>query len=343
MNLYSSTISFCPTCYLEIPAKISIGRELVTMEKTCPVHGKSTGIVERDPLFYQHIRSLRSPSIYDGYFVDVTMVCNLRCSACFHPLAKTDPEGEYSIENILNECRVNRALGPFIITGGEPTVRPDIVELATKMKEIGPIELLSNGVKLAEEGLFTDMMALLKNEDSDVVNLNLSLHLKETDKWMVVVARCRSLGLKIESALIVIENKEEFLKAVELAKSLSDVIVSFRIKNASKLWNEQRPVEKVFVSDMLRWLEEQGKPLQMIPSRHNKISIINVVYDAVHLMLVSWYDVGNCDILDVDCAPYYRAKNGEVRNFVTACIINEGIAAGFVKGGKIESLTKAHK
>lgn len=341
MNLYSHTVSFCPSCYLEIPAKISIGRELVTMEKTCPVHGKSTGIVERDPLFYQHIRALRSPSIYDGYFVDVTMTCNLRCTRCFRPLDKEDPAGEFSVESILNECRVNVHRGPFIITGGEPTVRPDIVELASKMKEIGPIELLTNGVKLADEKLFDELMPVITEDGR--ANLNLSLHLKETDKWMTVVARCRSLGIRIESALIVVENKEEFLQAVELAKTLNDIVDSFRIKAASKIWSEQKPTDKIYVSDMWKWLEETGKPLQLIPARHNKVSIVNVAYDGLWLMIVSWYETSNIDILDVDCAPYYRAQNGQVRNFVTASLQNEGISAGWISGRRIESLTKAHK
>ena len=86
------TISFCPTCYAEVSASVTVGREGVTMNKSCPHHGQFTSMVERDPLFYQVIRGLRAPSIYDGYFVDVTRKCNLRCTHCYYKLETTDPE-----------------------------------------------------------------------------------------------------------------------------------------------------------------------------------------------------------------------------------------------------------
>lgn len=329
------TVSFCPTCYAEVSALITVDQEGAVMTKACPHHGKTTALVERDPLFYQYVRGLRAPSIYDGYFVDVTRKCNLRCSFCFYKLETADPEGEYSIPAILNECAVSRHRAPFIITGGEPTTREDLSELIRNVRQIGPVELLTNGTGLAKPEMWAELLPLLTNEGTDIANINLSLHVKETDAWREVVNRCRAEGIKLESALIVINSKEEFWEAVALCKEISDVVECYRIKAASRLWNEQKPEGKIFVSDMYRWLEESGKPVALVPQRHNKVSIVNVAYDRMHLMLVSWYDVSNIDLVDVDCAPYYRARNGEVQNFVTSCIINEGWEKGWAKGRKI--------
>ena len=334
------TISFCTTCYAEIAASITADREGVVMRKTCPHHGQTTTLVERDPLFYQHIRGLRAPSIYDGYFVDVTRKCNLRCEFCFYHLETTDPEGEYSIPAILNECAVSRHRAPFIITGGEPTTRGDIADLIRNVRQIGPVELLTNGTGLAKPELWNELVPLLTNEGSDVVNVNLSLHVKETDAWREVVDRCRADGVKLESALIVINSKDEFWEAVALCKEISDVVECYRIKAASRIWNEQKPEGKIYVSDMYRWLEESGKPVALVPQRHNKVSIVNVAYDRMHLMLVSWYDVSNIDLVDVDCAPYYRARTGEVQNFVTAMLINEGLSKGWSKGRPVTAITE---
>ena len=333
MRLSHQTVSFCPTCFLEIPAKVTVTENSVLMSKTCPVHGASSGLVERDPLFYQIVRSLNSPSIYDGHFIDVTQRCNLECAFCYYPIQKADPEGEYTIDRLVNEAKVNRHRAPFIITGGEPTLRSDIAEVMAKLQEVGPIELLTNGTVLANEKKFAELMPLITQDGE--ASLNLSLHLKETDKWMEVVARCRSLGVKIESALIVINSRDEFLMAVELAKTLKDVVISFRIKAASLLWNEQKPQEKIFVSDMWSWLDRTGKPVQLIPQRHNKVSIVNVAYDGMWIMIVSWYDRTNIDLIDVDCAPWYRARNGEVKNFVVSCLINEGLEESWCKGKKV--------
>ena len=71
MHLIRHTNSFCPTCFLEIPAVIKLEKDGVWMSKTCPVHGETRAMVERDPLFYSHAISLQATQIYPGYFVDV--------------------------------------------------------------------------------------------------------------------------------------------------------------------------------------------------------------------------------------------------------------------------------
>lgn len=330
MNATSHTVSLCPTCYAEIPARIEVGRNGVRMFKTCPQHGEIVSMVERDPVFYQWVRGMNSPSIYEGYFMDVTRTCNLRCDPCYYHLEKADPVGEYSIPALVSEARVNALRAPFILTGGEPTMREDLPEVIVELSKVGPVELLSNGVRLAKDECFNEIMPLITRADG-IANLNLSLHTKETDAWQAVVARCRSERIKIESALIVINSEDEFLSALKLAKELGDTVCNFRIKAASKIWAEQKP-DKLFTSDLWNWLEKTGKPVHLIRERHNKTSIVNVAWDGLWLMLVSWYDTSNVDLLDINCAPWYRARSGEVANMVTAMLLNEGFDKGWLKG-----------
>ena len=302
-------------------------------------------MLERDPVFYTWVKGMRSPSIYGGYFVDVTRRCNLRCDYCFYPLVKQDPEGLFSIGNIVDECAANRHMAPFILTGGEPTIRPDIIELIREVSKVGPVELLTNGVKLADEEFFEKVMPLIthRNQRGELVaNLNLSIHDDQTDKWRDVVALCRKHSIRIESALIVIDSEERFGEAMKIAKEISDVVVAYRIKAASVLWNEQKPGKssdgkKIFVSDMVSWLEKLGGKGSwvLLPDRHNKSVILNVLWGGMAMMLVSWHDVNNIDLNDVNCAPYYRARNGAILNFVTASLVNEGIAKGYLDGRKM--------
>lgn len=336
MILRRHTLSLCSTCYKEIPAVVTISNGAVIMVKVCSEHGEQTGTVENDPVFYTWVRGLDCPSIYSGYFVDVTRTCNLRCTPCYFPLEKTDPAGMFTIERIVQECVVNAHLAPFILTGGEPTMRDDLPELIQSIQKIGPVELLTNGIRLSDPEVFNKVMPLITNKDTGIANLNLSIHHQETGAWMEVVKLCRADKIKIESCLIVIDSCEAFLAAIELAKSLSDIVVSFRIKAATNIWNEQKVVEHIFVSDMLRWLESEGKPLILVTQGRNTKSVfLNVVYDGMFLMLLSWHDITNVDLRDIDCPPYYRARNGEVKNFVTTGLINEGIAKGFLHGNRI--------
>jgi organic radical activating enzyme len=337
MKIHRPTISLCPTCYKEIPAAIQVSSAGVIMRKTCDVHGKFESMLERDPLFYSWVSGLKSPSIYGGYFVDVTRVCQLRCNPCYFPLEKKDPAGHFLVSEIVNDCRVNAHLAPFILTGGEPTMHAELPKLLAELSKFGGVELLSNGVKLADKDYFNEIAPLITNQDGSI-NLNLSIH-SETDKWADVIEYCREDGVAIESCLLVVKDKESFLSAIEFVKNHRDCVRSFRIKAETAIWNQKEiNGDKVFVSDMLEWLNEIGPVRFVTEGRHNKPVYLNVLFEGIHLMLLSWHDVGNVDLREIACPPYYRARNGEVCNFVTAGLINEGMAAGWLKGRRIETI-----
>lgn len=63
--------------------------------------------------------------------------CNLRCSWCDTPYASWHPEGEEaSIPAILAQIDAFRTRH-VVLTGGEPMIMPDIVELASALKSAG--------------------------------------------------------------------------------------------------------------------------------------------------------------------------------------------------------------
>lgn len=306
------------------------------MSKRCPIHGETEAMVERDPLFYQYALGLGAKSIYGGHFVDITKTCQLRCNPCYMKLEKKDPAGIYSIDAITNECLVNINRAPYILTGGEPTLHPQIMEVVEKVSEIGRVEMLSNGIKLADREFFNDLMPALTDKDG-ITHLHLSLHINESDAWKEVIEMARADKMKIASALIVVKDKAELLKAMVLCNSIKDVVRTFRIKAATNIWNTGTVTQRIFISDMLDWLEATRNPLSHVGLGNNKPCFHNVLYGGMHLMLVSWYDVTNVDLLEIECPPTYRANNGEVCNFVTTGLINEGLEKGWCKGIKLDS------
>jgi 7-carboxy-7-deazaguanine synthase len=63
--------------------------------------------------------------------------CNLRCSWCDTPYASWNPEGQdASVEEIARRV-IEFGARHVVITGGEPVIMPDIVELCTAMKAAG--------------------------------------------------------------------------------------------------------------------------------------------------------------------------------------------------------------
>src|ERR1051325_3385137 len=61
--------------------------------------------------------------------------CNLRCWWCDTNYASWDPEGaEMSVSQVLDAWRDNRPARYIALTGGEPMIMPDIVDLAVAFK-----------------------------------------------------------------------------------------------------------------------------------------------------------------------------------------------------------------
>src|SRR3982750_3355990 len=60
--------------------------------------------------------------------------CNLRCTWCDTPYASWEPDGEdVPVEEILGRVTAFRARH-VVVTGGEPMIMPDIVELCAALK-----------------------------------------------------------------------------------------------------------------------------------------------------------------------------------------------------------------
>jgi cyclic pyranopterin phosphate synthase len=97
--------------------------------------------------FGRHLHYLR---------VSLTDACNLRCVYCMpEDIVFRPPAALLQDDEILTLVRVGASLGvdKIRLTGGEPTVRRGVVELARELKAIPGIQRLTmttNGVKLAE-------------------------------------------------------------------------------------------------------------------------------------------------------------------------------------------------
>jgi 7-carboxy-7-deazaguanine synthase len=70
-----------------------------------------------------------------------TSGCNLRCSWCDTPYTSWNPEGDnLGIDEILNRAEMLNAFSTakhVVLTGGEPMIAPDIVELSERLRERG--------------------------------------------------------------------------------------------------------------------------------------------------------------------------------------------------------------
>ena len=329
MQVIRKTVSFCPTCYKRIPAEVGILNGVVVMEKRCDIHGHFAESVESDVGFYLQCLNARAPFFYPGYFLDVTKRCNLKCAYCYYGVDQQSKDR--TLESIISEATVHAPMGPIILTGGEPTLRSDLVEIVKAVKAIAPVELLTNGTKLVDH--LEDLIPLLGN-DHRTISINLSMHPESNGADYNVVEAFKQNGIKLESLLFVIDDLSQIDGILSYCEANKDAIESVRIKAATNLWAENKAKSKIFTSDMVKRLEKHGaKPIWWRP---NKTSFFNMQLGGIYYMLVSWYDVYNVDLLDIACPPFYKAKTGAVENIVTANIINEGIMKGWLDGEKLK-------
>lgn len=313
-------MSICPACYSPVPAAITIEGGSAIMQKTCPRHGTFVSMVERDASWYNYCKTLGHTNIYDGYFIDVTDRCNVKCKQCFYPLGNKDRD----VNSIIGEATKYKSLAPFILTGGEPTMHPELPQVIKRLSAIGETWTLTNGIKLEDETYTQSLLdaGLLSKEG--IITIGLSRHKEANGADVKFLCWCREKGYKVGSVQIVVDSLREVQYAAMFYVLYHDVIGVLRIKCATNLWHEQQVGETIYVSDVIRYLKTLGK-VEMAKTGYNKVSYASILFNSMPMGIASWYSVDNVDLNDISCPPYYMAKDGTVNNFVTSCIRNEGI------------------
>ncbi len=181
-KLVKYTSSLCPYCYRLLPAMIFERDNKIYIRRICPEHGEVEEVYYGDAeLYYRFERwrryegrgpryvytKLAAPCPFNCGLCPVhknhtalanivlTNRCNLSCWYCFFYAEAAGYVYEPSIEQIrfmirrLSQQGVTMAVQ---LTGGEPTLREDLVEIVKMLKEEGVrhVQLNTNGIKFAE-------------------------------------------------------------------------------------------------------------------------------------------------------------------------------------------------
>lgn len=171
------TRSLCPECLETIDAKVFERGGKVWMDKTCAVHGSYTALLADDVRHYyvadprvEALGSCCGPSgcapapRHSGdqvanhscnMLIEVTQRCNLTCPTCY---AGSSPQREEMLSVADYRALLDDLLGKgkgdadlVQLSGGEPTIHPQIFELIDIALERGfkQVYVNTNGIKLA--------------------------------------------------------------------------------------------------------------------------------------------------------------------------------------------------
>lgn len=197
----------------------------VELDRTCPDHGRRSPVVWRDADHFAWTDRFATPDDRSGDLtvvdrdaclavLEVTTACNLTCDVCF---ASSGPDGRHlpleTIEDRLDVVVAEGGPRPLQISGGEPTLHPELVAIVERARERGfeHIEVNTNGIALARGDLADDLAAAgatsvyLQFDAADdagqtpIRGEDLAATKREA------IARCRRAGLDVVLAATVVE------------------------------------------------------------------------------------------------------------------------------------------
>ncbi|MCX8181039.1 MAG: radical SAM protein [Thermofilaceae archaeon] len=181
-GLVAYTLSLCPNCYSLVTAVLLRRENKVYERKVCPEHGEFEELYYGDYDTYERFKRWQedgkgvwTPHVPITQFcpyncglcsrhkshtallnIAVTNRCSLRCWYCFFYAVKAGYVYEPSLNHIRFMLREARKVLPYPavavqITGGEPLLRDDIVDIVRIAKEEGyhHVQLNTEGIRLA--------------------------------------------------------------------------------------------------------------------------------------------------------------------------------------------------
>lgn len=305
-EIMKQTRSICSICGEIVPASYEVrDQEQVFFTRTCPTHG----VVDTDLGFHAdfyrksfEVEKLMIARYGDGgntdisqglspfplrkpaglAIIEVTERCNLTCPMCY---AYSSPsERDYSLEEI--EMRLDQLIAvegkgiSLQISGGEPSVRKDLDQIAAmvKRKGFGQLEMVSNGIRLAREPEFAQKLvdwgftSVYLQFDStrpeDIIKL------RNEDLWDVRVKAIASLERAHLPSTLAVSlydglNTDQIQQVIHFAWQHPDTVCAiafqaatpfgrFQVDNTDGTEGEQKPLRKLRMPEILKLIEEQA-------------------------------------------------------------------------------------
>lgn len=305
----TNTTSLCPECLKPLPAKIYEENGKIMIEKECPEHGTFKNTYWSDSELYD--LAAKAGYIGDGInnpqthatsgcpqdcglcenhesqtilgLIDVTNRCNLKCPICFANAAVSKKIYEPTFEEIhqmLINLRENKPVATPAIqySGGEPTVRKDIVDLIKLAKDEGfsHTQIATNGLRLAsrenlakelkEAGLNTVYLAFdgmtpapyIANRGRDLLPEKLK-----------AIENCRAAGLGVVLVPTIVKgiNEDQIGDIISFAIENMDIIhgVNFQpVAFAGRTPAEEVEEQRITIPDFVKLVEKQtNKAIQV--------------------------------------------------------------------------------
>lgn len=243
--LVKKTKSLCPTCMSVLESEIVEEDGKIWLVRTCPEHGSFRDLYWGDAEMYRRFeaydtpgRGIENPQVtspppescptqcglctshQSGTLlanIDLTNRCNLDCDFCFANARACGFVYEPTFDELVKMMEVLRGEKPcpapaVQFSGGEPTMRDDLLDIIRKAKELGfpQVQMATNGVKLAKD---PELAGKLKEAGLSTIYLHFDGVTKKTNPFLVThkkaIANCAAVGLGIVLVPTMIKGRNE--------------------------------------------------------------------------------------------------------------------------------------
>jgi len=330
-------MSLCEICYRHVSAEKFVRDGSVWMKKTCPEHGHTEYLIERDEEFYNSLNY--DPDGYlapCGIMIEVTDRCNLKCSHCYH-----EPENastDKPIDLLMAQLESwPKETGSVILAGAEPTLRKDLPELLRQIDlwQINTgrghqnITILTNGVKFANRELVQQI------KDSSrlpvmCIGLNHPTYQGEKihKKQLEGIKNCHEVGLTMYYIGYTVEDVNHIPDVLDEIQQLGNVTYQYRIRAGSDIGrNPDEP--RWYLSDHVKAIKEycdsKGWSWEKVPGDDNLYHYMVKINGILH-RLIQWSDPKTIDLEELRTGPWCDFVPGKpITNFLHQIMLRDAM------------------
>lgn len=338
------TLSLCPTCFRKIEAEIVYRDGMVMMDKECPEHGKFSAVVERD---IQHVSNFYHRGTLGNnntIIIHTHDQCNMACPWCYYPMG-SEPMHPFSYyDQVLSAYKGSFNL---LMSGGEPTLRPDFFEFAAEAHNSGwGISAITNMLKLADHDFMIQALGSPALNHGDMLRFAVSMqHPKNYPEEVYnlkvqAIENLERAQKRVMCAMFSVQTLDELDWIREWYDLTKGGYPMLRIRTMFKNWGNKGDENRLFLSDLHKaFLEKFADLHPRISERveHSNMYCIYLEMDGgMQVSLSSAPTVENLDYHQASRPVYMLAMDGRCYPVPITQVINEGIEAGWKDGFRLQ-------
>lgn len=339
------TLSLCPTCYRKIPATITITDGVVIMSKTCPDHGPTTAVVEKSIEHFSNFYRYGSLGRNNVIIIHAHNSCNMTCKWCYYPMGVEPMHDVEYYNQVLGMYRGNHSL---LLSGGEPTLRPDYFKFVAELSKSGwRPSTITNMLKISEPTFFKRTSEDKLFTEDGIYKFAMSMqtpvhYSKEIlDKKMKAMENIEKAGLQAMCIMFSITSLDELDWIHQFYTHTKHCYKMLRIRTMFKNWANKGDKNSLFGSDLHKAFLDKFSDVHPIQSEVTEKSNMYCLYlitdDNVGISLSAAPTVDNVDYHLTSRPVFMLAMDGRCYPVPLAQIINEGICLGWKDGFKLET------